>query len=74
MRTANNDYTTTKIPKHEGVNTMRTFVDERYTDIIITETQLYNEYLESDEHEEITFAQYINNCLASNNGTLTEIK
>lgn len=44
----------------------------------ITETELLEEFIEVSkanptEYENITFGQYINNCLTINNGTLEEV-
>lgn len=51
----------------------REFVDERYPDIILTEEQLHTEYRMSDALTEVTFNQWLNNCMQRNNGTLIEI-
>lgn len=44
----------------------------------ITETELLEEFIEISkanptEYENVTFGQYINNCLSINNGTLMEV-
>jgi hypothetical protein len=43
------------------------------TDEILTERELLTEYNESDERHEMTFGQYVNNCLTINGGTLKRI-
>jgi len=51
----------------------RKFVDERYPDVVLTETQLHTEYRMSEAITEVTFNQWIENCMQRNNGTLIEI-
>ena len=46
------------------------------TEEYITESDLfeeYEDYLDSPESENISFAQFINNCLTINNGTLERV-
>ena len=46
------------------------------TEEYITESDLFEEYegyLDSPESENISFAQFINNCLTINNGTLERV-
>lgn len=52
---------------------MRKFVDQNYPDVVVTESQLFSEYEESGEADEISFDDYILNCLERNGGTLREI-
>ena len=53
----------------------RLFKDHRYPEDIITEQQLKCEFCEKllidDELNGITFEQYIDNCMETNNGTLS---
>lgn len=52
----------------------RRFIDERYPEIVLTENQLHTEYRMSDILDEVTFSQWLENCMQYNNGTLTEFK
>lgn len=57
---------------------MRQFIDERYPDSVITIDELEREFcdLVNDgdiDPTEITFADYVRNCMYYNGGTLTEI-
>ena len=52
----------------------RKFIDERYPDVVITESQLHTEYRMSDNITEMTFHQWLENCMQYNNGTLFEVK
>ena len=51
----------------------RRFYDERYPDRIITEDELLREYELSDIRFDLTFHQYLRNCMQYNGGTLEEI-
>ena len=56
---------------------MRYFFDIE-TREILTERELMKEFLQlaqerPTEYENVTFGQYLNNCLTINNGTLREI-
>ena len=60
-----------------GVRQMRDFFDTE-SRRIITETELLDEFLKlgqenPTEYGNITFGQYLNNCLTINNGTLEEV-
>lgn len=51
----------------------REFVDERYSAVVLTETQLHTEYRMSDAITEVTFNQWLENCMQRNNGTLLRL-
>lgn len=56
---------------------MRFFFDTK-TKEIISESELLEEFLRlakenPTEYEDVTFGQYLNNCLTINNGTLIEV-
>lgn len=48
----------------------RSFYDTEH-DVIVTLAELRAEY--EAEEREVSFSQYVNNCLTRNNGTLEEI-
>ena len=52
----------------------RKFIDERYPDVTVTESQLHTEYRMSDSIDEMNFHQWLENCMQYNNGTLFEVK
>lgn len=55
---------------------MRQFFDIESRETI-TESQLYSEYIEnmkSGNYANVTFAEYVNNCLTINNGALEAIQ
>lgn len=56
---------------------MRFFFDTELREII-SETELLEEFLRlakenPSEYGDVTFGQYLNNCLTINNGTLVEV-
>lgn len=56
---------------------MRFFFDTESREII-SESKLLEEFLKlakenPTEYEDVTFGQYLNNCLTINNGTLIEV-
>ena len=54
-------------------STTRFFRDQRYPDELISIEQLKREYDESTNPDELSFAQYLFNCMESQGGTLSEV-